>query len=316
LPKHKLPKHKLPKHKLPKHKLPKHNVAFIGLGIMGAPMAMNLLRAGFSLRVYNRTREKARDLVTAGASQYDSPAEAARDADVIVTMVTDTPDVRAVVFGDDGALATARRGALIVDMSTIRPDATRRFAAQAAERGVAWLDAPVSGGDVGAKNATLTIMVGGDPADFERARPLFDTLGKRVTLLGPVGSGQAVKACNQILCAVNLLGVCEALALAESQDIDREKLLSSLGAGAGGSWALENLGPKLVQADFAPGFMIDLLLKDLGIVADCGRGESLPLPAAALAEQLFRAASALGHGRLGTQAVALAYRALGAPRRD
>lgn len=281
---------------------------------MGAPMAMNLLRAGSTLRVHNRTCEKAQSLAAAGAISCDSPAEAARNADFIVTMVTDTPDVEAVVFGGRGALSTARRGALIVDMSTIRPDATRHFAALAAERGVSWLDAPVSGGDVGAKNATLTIMVGGSPDDFARARPLLEVLGKRVSLLGPVGAGQTAKACNQILCAVNLLGVCEALALAESQGIDRDALLASLGAGAGGSWTLDNLGPKVAHGDYEPGFMVDLLLKDLGIVADSGRRESLPLPAAALAEQLFRAARALGHGRLGTQAVALAYRSLGTPR--
>jgi 3-hydroxyisobutyrate dehydrogenase len=206
----------------------------------------------------------------------------------------------------------ARADCVVVDMSTIRPDATRRFAARAAEHGVGWLDAPVSGGDVGAKNATLTIMVGGEAAHFARARPVFEALGKRITHLGPVGSGQTVKACNQVLCAVNLLGVCEALALAQSQDLALDALLHPLAPGAGGSWALDNLGPKIAHDDFAPGFMVDLLLKDLGIVADAARGESLPLPAASLAEQLFRATQALGHGRLGTHALALAYRALGA----
>lgn len=279
-------------------------VGFIGLGIMGRPMAGHLHAAGYPLFVHTRTRATATAVLDAGATWCDTPADVGRRVKLLITMVTDTPDVEAVLFGPTGASATLAPGATVIDMSTISPTATRAFANRLAERGVTLLDAPVTGGDVGAKNATLTIMVGGERDTFERVRPVLAKLGRNILHVGPSGSGQMLKACNQILCAANMIGVCEALTLACRSGLDPSQLIAALASGAGGSWALANLGPKIVAGDLQPAFMIDLIQKDLRIVQEAAQQLLVALPGTALAQQLFRAVQAEPDGgRLGTQAM-------------
>src|SRR5687767_15433677 len=243
-------------------------LAFIGTGIMGAPMAGHLLAAGHPLAVHTRTRAKADDLLRRGATWAASPADAARDADVVFVNVPDTPDVEAVVAGERGILSAARAGLIVVDHSTISPSAARRLNDQLSARGATLLDAPVSGGDVGARNATLSIMVGGDEAAFARTRPLFERLGKTITYCGPSGSGQLTKLVNQMLVSVTNLAVCEALVLSRKGGLDPQKTVAALSGGASGSWQLANLGPRMLAGDFAPGFMIDLQVKDLRLVLE------------------------------------------------
>jgi 3-hydroxyisobutyrate dehydrogenase len=241
----------------------------------------------------------------------DTSAEVARHARCIITIVTDTPDVEAVLIGPGGAAETLQRGACVIDMSTIRPDATRAFAERLAKQGVRLLDAPVTGGDVGARNATLTIMVGGAADAFEEARPILEKLGRRIVHVGPSGSGQMLKACNQILCAVHMIATCEALTLARQSGLDLATALDTLGSGAGGSWAWSNLGPKIVADDLQPAFMIELIQKDLRIVQSAAEALRIPLPGTALAQQLFRAVEAEpGGGKLGTQGMIRAYEKL------
>lgn len=292
---------------------PTRTVGYIGLGIMGAPMAANLLAAGYDLLVWNRTAAKARPLVDAGAQLCDSPADVARrGAQVVFLNVKDTPDVEAVLFGGDGVAAGAPAGTIIVDNSTISPVATAEFAARLAEQDVTLLDAPVSGGDAGARDATLSIMVGGPAPAFERVRPLLESLGRSVVHVGDSGAGQTCKACNQVAAACTLLGVCEAVALARKTGLDPDKMLEVVGGGAAASWQLTNLGPKIARGDHAPGFMVGLILKDLAIVGDTARSHQLPLPGAAMVEQLFRSVQAHGGGKLGTQALATALDRLAA----
>ena len=280
-------------------------VGYVGMGIMGQPMAGNLLKAGFDVTVWNRTVSKCEPLKQQGAKVAQSPAEmAAQGLDAILINVTDTPDVEALLFGDDGIASVGREGLIIIDNSTISPVATVEFAKQLAEKGIIFLDAPVSGGDIGAQNGTLSIMVGGDEAAFDRCRPVFEAMGKNITHLGPAGCGQACKACNQISVSVNLLATCEAIALAKATGLDLEKMIKVVSSGAGGSWQLANLGPKIARGDFDPGFMIDLVLKDLNIVNDTARASRLPLVGTPIAESFFRAAAANGGGKLGTQAMA------------
>jgi len=288
-------------------------VGFIGLGIMGVPMAGHLLKAGHALYVYSRTRRKGDQLCADGAVWCDSPADVARQCEILITIVTDTADVEEVLFGTEGAAANLAAGALVVDMSTIAPRAAQDFARRFAERNIAMLDAPVTGGDVGARNATLTIMVGGEAAAFERARPLLERLGRNIVHVGPSGAGQMLKACNQILCAVNQIGVSEALTLARASGLDPEILLSTLASGAGGSWALSNLGRRGVDGDLNPAFMVRLIQKDLRNVQDFAQSLAVPLPGTALAQQLFRAVEAEpGGAGLGTQAMIKVYDKLAA----
>lgn len=280
------------------------NIAFIGTGIMGAPMAVNLLRAGYSITCYNRTAAKAQPVVDAGGKLCESPAESARMADAIVTIVTDGPDVENVLFGENGALKTAKSGTLCIDMSTISPALTRDMAERAAAKGIRMLDAPVTGGEPGAINATLSIMVGGKQEDFEAARPILEKLGKTLTYCGDHGAGQSVKLCNQICGGLNLIGVCEALTFGKKMGIDPEVVMKVISAGAGSSWAMQNLAPKIIKGDFAPGFMIETQQKDMRIVAEMAEQVEMPLPGAALAQQLWRSAQAHGQGREGIQGMA------------
>ena len=280
-----------------------NRLAFIGLGIMGNPMAGHLLAAGHSLTVHNRTKSKADELISRGAAWADSPAEAAEAADVVFICVTDTPDVQAVLLGPGGIHESARPGLIIIDHSTISPSATRGFAESLAAKGAHFLDAPVSGGDIGAKNATLTIMVGGDASAFSSALPLFQHIGKTVTHCGESGTGQLTKLVNQILVSVNNLAVCEALTFAIKNGLDPQKTIQAVGGGGANSWQLQNLGPKMIAADFAPGFMIDLQQKDLRLVMQSAGESNTRLPATALVQQLFTIAQAAGHGKDGTQAL-------------
>ncbi len=291
----------------------KMKVGYVGLGIMGAPMAMNLLKAGNEMIVYNRTASKADALKKAGATVVDSPGDvAAQGAQVIFINVTDTPDVERVLFGEGGIADKAGKGVIIVDNSTINPVETQRFADKLGKQGVVLMDAPVSGGDVGAQKGTLSIMVGGPDDAFATVKPLLEVLGKNITHLGPVGMGQTCKACNQIAVSLNLLGVCEAMALAKQSGLDLNKMVAVLSGGAAGSWQIENLGPKIAKGDHDPGFMIDLVLKDLNIVASTARELKLPLNGTPVAENAFRGVQADGGGRLGTQAMARAIEKQGA----
>lgn len=268
---------------------------------MGAPMARNLLRAGHRLRVYNRTAKKAQALAADGATVATDALEAARGVDAVFIMVPDTPDVEAVIARIEPAL---HKGQLIADMSTIAPAAERAIAARLVAAGVDYLDAPVSGGETGAVEATLTIMVGGAEAAYQRALPLFQALGRRVTHMGGPGAGQMTKLANQVAVALTLEAAAEALALALSGGLDRARVLEAIGAGAAASWQLGNLGPKIIAADWRPGFFIKLIRKDLRLVAEAAREGELALPGLALMQSMFNAAAAFGHDLDGTQAVA------------
>jgi 3-hydroxyisobutyrate dehydrogenase len=281
-------------------------VAFIGLGIMGGPMAGHLLAAGHPLTVHTRTKAKAQTLLDRGAKWADSPAAAAATAEVIFTCVPDTPDVEAVVSGDGGILslpAERLKGRVVVDHSTISPSATRRMNEALKARGAALLDAPVSGGDVGARNATLSIMVGGDPQAFARVRPLLERMGKTITHCGPSGAGQLTKLVNQLLVSITNLAACEALTFARAAGLDPEKTIAAVGGGAAGSWQLTNLGPRMLKGDFAPGFMIKLQQKDLRLVLEAANEMGLDLSALKLVHRLFDEAMEEGRAEQGTQAL-------------
>jgi 3-hydroxyisobutyrate dehydrogenase len=285
-------------------------VGFVGLGIMGAPMAANILKAGFPLTVWNRTAARAEPLAAAGATVASSPAAVAAASDITVSCVTDSPDVEAVALGPGGIAEGAARGSIYIDCSTISPEVALKVATALAGAGVAMLDAPVSGGDVGAKAGTLAIMVGGEPATFERALPVLQAMGKTIVHAGPAGAGQVVKLCNQVAGALNLLAMSEAISLARRAGVAPEKMLEVVSAGAAGSWMLSKLGPRAVRGDFAPGFMVELQQKDLRLVLETAAASNTVLPGTALVTQLFRTLEAHGHGRDGTQALADAVAAL------
>ena len=280
-------------------------VGFVGTGIMGAPMARNALKAGFQVTVTNRTLSRAEPLAKDGASVVKTPREVAERSDIVVTMVPNTPHVEAAVFGPDGVAAGARDGLLLIDMSTISPTATRDVAERAAKNKPLFhtLDAPVSGGEIGAIEARLSIMIGGDAADVKRAMPVFEALGKTIVHIGDHGAGQACKLANQIAVAINNLGVSEALVFAASQGIDLEKTRQIIAGGAGSSWAMNNYAPKMLAGDFRAGFMIDLQQKDLRLVMDNAFADHISLPGAALVHELYNALQKDGGGREGNHAL-------------
>ena len=280
-------------------------VGFVGTGIMGAPMARNAMKAGFPVTVTNRTSSRAAPLAKDGATVVKTPREVAERSEIVVTMVPNTPDVEAAVFGPDGVAAGARDGLLLIDMSTISPAATRAFAERAGKNRPPFrtLDAPVSGGELGAIEARLSIMIGGDEADVKRAMPLFEGLGKTIVHIGDHGAGQACKLANQIAVALNNLGVAEALVFAASQGIDLEKTRQVIAGGAGSSWAMHNYAPKMLAGDFRPGFMIDLQQKDLRIVLDNASADHISVPGAALVHELYNALQRDGGGREGNHAL-------------
>jgi 2-hydroxy-3-oxopropionate reductase len=283
----------------------RERVGFVGLGIMGAPMARNALRAGFPVTVTNRTPGRATPLGDAGATVVRTPREVAERSDLVVTMVTSSPDVEAVTFGSEGIAAGAHDGLLAIDMSTISPAASRDFAkrAQASRPPFRTLDAPVSGGEVGAVEARLAIMIGGDEADVKRAMPLFEALGKTIVHIGDHGAGQACKLANQIAVAMNNLGVSEALVFAKAQGIDLERTRQVIAGGAGSSWAMQNYAPKMLAGDFRPGFMVDLQQKDLRLVLENAYGDRVSLPGTALVHALYTALQRDGGGRDGNHAL-------------
>jgi 3-hydroxyisobutyrate dehydrogenase len=285
-------------------------VGWIGTGVMGASMCGRLLAAGHPVRVFSRTRAKAEALVARGARWAESPAEVAAASEVVFSIVGFPADVRAVVLGADGVLAGIRPGALVVDMTTSEPELAREIDRAARARGAFALDAPVSGGDVGARAATLSIMVGGEPAVLERARPLLERMGKTIVHQGPAGAGQHTKLVNQMLIAANMVGVCEALLFARRAGLDPLRVIASVGSGAAASWSVNQLGPKIAARDFAPGFYVEHFLKDMGIALREARRMGLALPGLELAERLYREVEALGHGRSGTQALILAVERL------
>ncbi len=285
-------------------------VGFIGLGIMGRGMAANLLRAGFPLAVWNRTRERTEPLAAAGAAVAASPAELAAASDIVITCVSDTPDVEAVILGPQGVIHGARPGSLVIDMSTISPQATRAIAAALAARGVDMLDAPISGGSEGAAQGTLSIMVGGAAAALQRALPVLQAMGKRITHVGPHGAGQTVKLVNQVLVVGNCLAMCEALLLAQAGGVDLEKTLEAVSGGAAGSWMLSQRGPQILSRDWRPGFTIALQQKDLRLVLEAADQQGVPLPGTALIFQLYRTLEARGLGGDGNHALVKALEAL------
>jgi 3-hydroxyisobutyrate dehydrogenase len=275
------------------------NVGFIGLGIMGAGMANNLLKAGFPLTVWNRTASRAEPLRAAGAQVGRDPAEVAAKSDIIVICVSDTPDVEAVILGENGVLQGAKAGSLVIDCSTISPAVTRSLAAKLAEQRVAMLDAPISGGSEGAARGTLSIMVGGAAPDFERARPVFQAMGKTITHVGPSGAGQTVKLVNQVLVVGNALAMCEALLLAQAGGVELKTALKAVEAGAAGSWMLSNRGPQIIERDWRPGFTVDLQQKDLRLVLQAADELGVPLPGTSLIFQMYRTLQARGLGEQG-----------------
>ncbi|HET7325797.1 MAG TPA: 2-hydroxy-3-oxopropionate reductase [Nocardioidaceae bacterium] len=274
------------------------NVAFIGLGIMGSPMAANLARAGHHVVGYNRTQEKTASLVEAGGRAAHSIAEAVAEAEVVAVMVPDSADVQEVLAGEAGVFARVRSGALVVDFSTIRPDVTVELASQAAAHDLRLLDAPVSGGEAGAVNGTLSIMVGGGAADVTRAKPILDVVGSTIVHVGPSGSGQTVKAANQLIAAANLEVLAEAVVFLEAHGVDTAAALQVLGSGMAGSKMLEHKAEKMLSRSFDPGFRVELHHKDLGIVTAAAREAGVAVPLGAVVAQLMASAKAVGDGDL------------------
>ena len=289
-------------------------LGWIGTGVMGAAMARHALDAGYALTVFNRTPAKMAGLIAAGVTAADSPAAVAKASDVVLTIVGFPADVREIYLGEQGLIAHARPGCVLIDLTTSEPALAVEIAAAAGARGCSALDAPVSGGDVGAKAGTLSVMVGGDADTLEQVRPLLATFGKTIVHQGGPGCGQHTKMVNQILIASTMVAVCEGLLYGEKAGLDLPTVLKSVGVGAAGSKALEVLAPRMLAGDYAPGFYVEHFLKDLRIALDEAERMRLALPGLALAKQLYEATRALGHGRDGTQALMLALRALNGVR--
>jgi 3-hydroxyisobutyrate dehydrogenase len=295
----------------PRHAAPGGTrVGWIGTGVMGASMAAHLIDAGYACTVTTRTREKAQPLLDAGASWAGTPADVAAESDIVFSMVGYPSDVRDVLLGPHGALARAAAGTVLVDMTTSEPSLAIEIATAAAERDVHVLDAPVSGGDVGARNASLSIMVGGPPDVFDAVRPCFDVMGATVVRQGDHGAGQHTKMVNQILIASNMVAIAEGLLYAARVGLDVEQVLASVASGAAGSWSLSNLAPRVLAGNFAPGFYVDHFVKDLGIALAEAKRAKLALPGLALAHQLYVAIQAQGRGRDGTQTLVHALASL------
>lgn len=278
-------------------------VGYVGLGIMGRGMAHNLLKAGFALRVWNRTASRMDPLVEAGAEAGESPADVAAKSDIVIICVSDTPDVEAVVLGENGIIHGAKPGTLVIDCSTISPSATRQMAAALKETGVAMLDAPVSGGSEGAAKGTLSIMVGGDAQQFERALPVFQAMGKTITHVGPNGAGQTVKLVNQVLLVGNTLAMSEALMFAQAGGVDLQKTFDAISQGAAGSWMFTNRAPQIMQRDWRPGFTIALQQKDVRLCLDAADEMGVPLLCAGLVFNLYRTLEAMGLQEEGNHAL-------------
>lgn len=279
------------------------NIAFIGTGVMGQGMIKNFLKAGHTVHLYTRTKERALPLVELGATWYDTAQAAAEQGDVIFTVVGYPKDVEEVYFGDHGIFKAAQQGKIVVDMTTSQPALAKKIADAAQAFGMEALDAPVSGGDIGAQNGTLSIMVGGSKQAFEKVTPLFEVIGQNIVLQGEAGAGQHTKMCNQIAIATNMIGVCEALAYGKKAGLDMERVLQSIATGAAGSWSLSNLAPRMLQGDKEPGFYIMHMIKDMGIALDEAARMELKLPGLAMAKAMYDELSAKGYDQNGTQAL-------------
>jgi len=289
----------------------KKKLGFIGLGIMGIPMCKNLLDAGYSVTVWNRSQPGIDKCVKFGAVAGSSAKDVAEKSEIVITIVTDSPDVQQVVLGGNGVIEGAKQGTILIDMTTMSPKITKEIAEELNKKDIKMLDAPVSGGDAGAINGTLSIMVGGPKEAFDECLPIFEVLGKNIIHIGEAnGSGQSTKLCNQVICALNILATCEGLTLAAKSGIDMEKMFSAVTAGAAGSWMLDNLGPKMLERDYEPGFMVKHKQKDLRLVMEAARDLEISLPGAALVHQLYHAIEAEGLQEKGTQALVLALEKL------
>jgi 3-hydroxyisobutyrate dehydrogenase len=288
-------------------KMNKKTIGFIGLGVMGKSMARNLLKAGYPLIVYTRTKEKAADLLNEGAVWKETVAALAKEADVIITMVGYPRDVEEVYFGDNGIIENAREGTYLIDMTTSTPSLAERIYEAAKAKKMYALDAPVSGGDIGAREARLAIMIGGDEEAFHECKPIFEVLGKNIVLQGKAGAGQHTKMCNQIAIATNMIGVCEALAYAKRAGLDHVKVLESISTGAAGSWSLSNLAPRMMAGDFEPGFYIKHFIKDMKIALDEAERLGLQLPGLELAKSMYEELAEKGEENSGTQALYKKY---------
>jgi 3-hydroxyisobutyrate dehydrogenase len=286
-------------------------IGFIGTGIMGRPMAHNLLKAGYAVTIHNRTKSKAEPLISERAAWAEAPAETAENSDVLITCVPDTPDVRGVLLGENGVIEAAKDGLICVDMSTISPAATKEMGEILDAKGVTLIDAPISGGEIGAIEGILSIMMGGPKKAVEKVRPIMEVMGRAVTYCGPLGSGQMTKLANQIMVIHTIMSIAEGLAFAEKAGLDPETTWKVTSAGAAGSHSLKVLGRKIIDGDLKPAFMVDLQQKDLRLVMECAEQVKQPLPGVALAHQLLAALQAQGRGRDGTQAMIDVIRQLG-----
>ncbi|MGE3803437.1 MAG: NAD(P)-dependent oxidoreductase [Gemmataceae bacterium] len=293
----------------------KTRIGWIGTGVMGRWMCQHLMDKGYKATVSTRTKEKAKPLLDAGAQWADTPKAVAENSDVVFAIVGFPPDVREVFLGKDGALAGSKSGNALVDMTTSDPTLAVEIFNEAKKKGVASVDAPVSGGDVGAKNAALSIMVGGDKADVDAVQPLFECMGKTIVHQGPAGAGQHTKMVNQILIATNMIGVCEALLYGYKAGLDLKTVLQSVGGGAAASWSLNNLGPRIIDRNFEPGFFVEHFIKDMGIAIAEAERMHLCLPGLALSKQLYEAVRAQGYARKGTHALMLALEQISAVKR-
>lgn len=285
----------------------KETIGFIGTGVMGLSMAGHLQDAGYPLKVYNRTKSRAEPLIEKGASWQDSVSELAAVSDVIITIVGFPKDVEETYLSDQGVLAHAKSGSLLIDMTTSSPDLAKKIAEEAEKKGITSLDAPVSGGDLGAKEARLSIMVGGDQSAFDRATPLFEIMGKNIVLQGPAGSGQFTKMSNQIAIASGMVGVCEAMLYAKQSGLEPFTVLKSIESGAAGSWSLSNLVPRALKGDYAPGFYVKHFIKDMKIAIESAETLGIELPGLALAKKLYEQLADAGGEDQGTQALFRLY---------
>ena len=286
----------------------KERIAFIGTGVMGASIVKHLLQNGHEVTVYTRTKEKAEPLIVLGASWASSPAEAFKDKDIVLTMVGYPADVEEVYFGENGLFQTAEAGNIVIDMTTSEPTLAKKIYAHAQTLGVEALDAPVSGGDVGAQNGTLSIMVGGDQMTFNRAVPVLQQFGANIVYQGEAGAGQHAKMCNQIVIASGMIGVCESLAYGLKAGLDLSTVLQSISSGAAGSWSLSNLAPRMIKEDYAPGFYIKHFVKDMKIALDESKKMGISLPGLALAYEMYEKLIEAGYGENGTQALLTYYK--------
>ncbi|PYF06487.1 NAD(P)-dependent oxidoreductase [Ureibacillus chungkukjangi] len=282
-------------------------IGFIGTGVMGSSIVKHLLKAGYEVSVYTRTQSKAQSLIELGAKWAETPKDAAKNRDIIFTMVGFPIDVEEVYFGEQGLLQTARKGAVAVDLTTSEPTLAKKIYESAKEKGISSIDAPVSGGDIGAQNGTLSIMAGGDEAVFNELLPILQIFGENIVYQGEAGAGQHTKMCNQLLIATNMIGVCESIAYAMKAGLDIERVLQSISTGAAGSWSLSNLGPRMIKGDFEPGFYLKHFIKDMKIAIDEAEKMNLNLPGVKLSKELYNTLLEKGYGDNGTQSLIKYY---------